>query len=49
MSDQLLLNDLTTLLNISENEMSMELDLSKHAYWDSLSVISYVNVSSLNH
>lgn len=42
MNEQLLLNDLATLLNMKVSDINMDLNLSSHSYWDSLSVISLI-------
>ena len=42
MKEQLLLNDFSQLLNMPINMINKSIDLSKHAYWDSISVISII-------
>ena len=42
MNEQLLINDLAILLDMSIDDVNMSLDLSAHSHWDSLSIISLI-------
>jgi acyl carrier protein len=42
MNEQLLFSDLSKLLEVPIDEITLETNLQKHSYWDSLTIISLI-------